>query len=68
MSSALLVWLILGTARWYRKHDAVNEAPRGIAAFMEPIIMMIDTGVAKDSIGEDYAKFPRICVPCSFGY
>lgn len=62
MSSALLVWLILGTARWYRKHDAVNEAPRGIAAFMEPIIMMIDTGVAKDSIGEDYAKFsPYLC-------
>lgn len=62
MSSALLVWLILGTARWYRKHDAVNEAPRGIAAFMEPIIMMIDTGVAKDSIGEDYSKFsPYLC-------
>ena len=62
ISSSLLVWLVLGTARWYRKHDAVNEAPRGIAAFMEPVIMMIDTGVAKDSIGEDYAKFsPYLC-------
>ena len=62
ISSALLVFLILWTARWYRRHDAVNEAPKGLAAFMEPIIMMIDTGVAKDSIGEDYQKFsPYLC-------
>ena len=62
ISSALLIFLILWTARWYRRHDAVNEAPKGLAAFMEPIIMMIDTGVAKDSIGEDYQKFsPYLC-------
>lgn len=29
ISSALLVFLILGTARWYKKHDALKEAPRG---------------------------------------
>ena len=62
ISSALLIFLILWTARWYRRHDAVNEAPKGLAAFMEPVIMMIDTGVAKDSIGEDYQKFsPYLC-------
>ncbi len=62
ISSALLIFLILWTARWYRRHDAVNEAPKGLAAFMEPIIMMIDTGVAKDSIGKDYQKFsPYLC-------
>lgn len=62
ISSALLVFLILATARWYRRHDALNEAPTGLAALMEPIIMMIDTGVAKDAIGEDYTKFsPYLC-------
>ena len=62
ISSALLVFLILGTARWYKKHDALKEAPRGLAAFMEPVIQMVDEGVAKDNIGEGYEKFsPYLC-------
>lgn len=62
ISSALLLWLILGTAGWYRKHDVTKEAPSGLAAFMEPVVEMIDSGVIKDSIGEDYRKFsPYLC-------
>lgn len=62
MSSALLVWLILATAGWYRKHDITKEAPSGIASLMEPVVDMIDTGVVKDSIGEGYEKFsPYLC-------
>lgn len=62
ISSALLVFLILWTARWYRRHDATKEAPQGLASVMEPLIEMIDEGVAKDSIGEGYEKFsPYLC-------
>ncbi len=62
ISSALLVFLILGTARWYRRHDSTKEAPTGLASFMEPVVEMIDEGVAKDSIGEGYEKFsPYLC-------
>lgn len=62
ISSAILLWLILGTSKWYRTHDVTKEAPKGLAAVMEPVIEMIDTGVVKDSIGEDYAKFsPYLC-------
>ena len=57
MSSLLLVVIVLLTARWYKKHDALKEAPSGIAAYMEPIIMMIHE-VAKENIGEeDYRKY-----------
>ena len=62
ISSALLVWLILATAGWYRKHDITKEAPSGIASLMEPVVDMIDTGVVKDAIGEGYEKFsPYLC-------
>jgi len=56
MSSLLLVILVLLTARWYRRHDALKEAPRGLAALMEPLIVMIQD-MAKENIGEDYPRY-----------
>ncbi len=62
LSSTLLIVLVLSTARWYRRHDVTKEAPKGIAAFMEPAVMMVDDGIVKESIGEDYEKFsPYLC-------
>lgn len=57
VSAALLLWLILSCARWYRRHDALKEAPGGVAGLLEPVIMMIDEEVIKDSIGEGYERF-----------
>ena len=37
ISSLLLLVIILCTARWYKKHDVLNEAPTGIAALVEPL-------------------------------
>ena len=39
MSSVLLLVIILLTARWYKKHDVLEEAPTGIAALMEPLVI-----------------------------
>lgn len=57
ISSALLVWLILACSRWYRRHDALKEAPTGVVALLEPVIMMIDEEVIRDNIGPKYRKF-----------
>lgn len=67
MSSLLLLVVILLTARWYKKHDGVNEAPRGIAAFVEPLVMLVHD-IARDSIGEeDYRRFsPYLCMAFFF--
>jgi len=67
LGCALLLWLILGTARWYRKHDVLKEAPTGLAALMEPLVMMIHD-MARDNIGErDYRKFsPYLCMAFLF--
>lgn len=55
--AVLLVVLVLLCARWYRRHDALKEAPTGVAALLEPIIVMIENDVIKDAVGPDYKRF-----------
>lgn len=57
MSSALLVVLILLCARWYRRHDALSEAPSGLAALLEPVIVMVEDEVIKEAVGPDYKRY-----------
>ena len=67
MSCLLLVVVILLTARWYRRHDPEKEAPSGLAAAVEPLVMMIHE-MARDNIGEqDYRRYsPYLCTAFLF--
>lgn len=66
MSSLLLAVLVLLSARWYRRHDVQKEAPQGIAALMEPLVMMVHD-MARENIGEDYRKYsPYLCTAFFF--
>ena len=57
ISAAILLLAVLLCARWYRTHDVLREHPTGIAALMEPLIMMIHD-MAKENIGEkDYRRY-----------
>lgn len=57
ISALLLLFIVLWTARWYRRHDSLKEGPQGMAAFMEPVIMMVHD-MARENIGEeDYRKY-----------
>lgn len=57
MSSLLLVVIVLTTARWYRRHDAMKEAPRGLPGIMEMVIMMVENDIIKDCVGKDYKRY-----------
>ena len=57
ISAIILLVLILSTARWYRRHDAENEAPEGIAKLMEPLIVAINDSLVKENIGHDYRRY-----------
>lgn len=59
ITALLLIALVLGTAKWYRKHDAAEEgAPKGFAGLMEMMIMMVNDDLIKPSIGEHcYRKY-----------
>ena len=63
MSSLLLLIVVLLTARWYKKHDAMKEAPTGLANAVESLVRMVDE-MAYENIGEkDYRKYsPYLCM------
>ena len=56
-NSLLLVILVLCAARWYRKHDATEEAPRGFAGIMEMMVTMVEDDIIKDCVGKDYKRY-----------
>ncbi len=52
-SAVLLVSMVLGAARWYRKNDARDKAPGGFTGLVEMMVMMVNDDLIKPSIGED---------------
>lgn len=56
-NSALLLLVILLTARWYKRHDAMEEAPKGFAGLMEMVITMVEDDIIKECIGRDYKRY-----------
>ena len=57
VNSLILVVLVLLTARWYRRHDAMEEAPRGFAGVMEMIVTMVEDDIIKECVGKDYKRY-----------
>ncbi len=58
VSAILLISMVLGAARWYRKHDASEEAPGGFTGLVEMMVMMVNDDLIKPSIGEhEYKKY-----------
>lgn len=55
LSCGILLFIILRTAHWYKKHP--NEAPGGFIGLMEMIITLIQEGVIKEGIGEKYRPY-----------
>jgi F-type H+-transporting ATPase subunit a len=54
---ALLVWVMLLIAKRYKRGEGVNNAPKGVQSFMEPIITFIRDDVAKPNLGHKYEKY-----------
>jgi len=57
INCALLLFIVLGTARWYRKHDACEEAPTGGVGIMEMLVTMVEDDIIKDCVGADYKRY-----------
>lgn len=57
LSSLLLVILVLTAARWYRTHDAREEAPKGFAGLVEMLVTMVEDDIIKDCVGKDYKRY-----------
>lgn len=55
-SSVVLLVILLG-ARWYKRHDAREEAPRGFAGVVEMMVMMVENDIVRECIGKDYKRY-----------
>ena len=52
----VLITIFLSCARWYKRHDAHSEAPKGFVGAIEMVVMMIHDDLIKSSIGEKHYK------------
>ena len=57
LNSLILICIILGVARWYKKRKVENAAPGGFVGAMEMFIMMIHDDLIKSCVGKDYKRF-----------
>ncbi|EPR69503.1 ATP synthase A chain [Cyclobacterium qasimii M12-11B] len=52
---AVIFYLMLSASSYYKKHP--NKAPKGIASFIEPIVIFVRDEIARPNIGPKYKKF-----------
>ncbi|MBQ1882817.1 MAG: F0F1 ATP synthase subunit A [Bacteroidales bacterium] len=58
INSIILLLLFLPAAKWYRKHRGdTNAVPSKYVSFVEMLVGMVEDGIIKPCIGENYKKF-----------
>ncbi len=57
INSAILLVIMLGCARWYKKHPMEQGAPKGGVGMIEATVMSIHDDVIKGCVGEDYKRY-----------
>lgn len=57
LNSLLVLWLVMGSARWYRRHKATERAPKGFVGLFEMLVTEILEGVIEPCVGPRYRKF-----------
>lgn len=57
INSLIVLLLVLCSARWYRRHDALREVPKGLPGIMEMMVCMVEDDIIKECIGSDYKRY-----------
>lgn len=55
LSCFILLFIVLRTARWYKKHP--GKAPGGFVGMIEATVVMIHDNVIKEGIGKEYKPY-----------
>ena len=53
----LLLCIVLGCARWYKKRKASDAAPGGFVGFIEMLVMYVVDEIIKPGVGKGYEKY-----------
>ena len=57
INSAVLLFIVLGCARWYKKHPVEEGAPKGGVGMVESVILMVYNDVIKSGVGPGYQRY-----------
>ena len=57
INSLIVLILVLCSAGWYRRHDALKEVPKGLPGVMEMMVCMVENDIIKECIGKDYKRY-----------
>lgn len=57
INSLIVLIIVLCGARWYRRHDAREEAPRGFAGLVEMMVTMVEDDIIRPCVGKDYKRY-----------
>ncbi len=57
INCVVLLILVLVTSRWYKKHDSLKEAPKGVPGLMEMLVMMVENDIIRPCVGKDYKRY-----------
>ena len=63
-AAIVILALFLSTARSYKKNP--NGAPRGLAGFVEPLVVFVRDDIAKNNIGHHYKRFVPLLLTIFF--
>ena len=63
---ALLLFCILFSARWYKRHKAPDNAPGGSVGFIEMLVMYVVDDIIKPGVGKGYEKYVPYLLTCFF--
>ena len=62
----ILLLCILLSTRWYKKHQASDEAPSGFVGFIEMLVMYVVDEIIKPGVGKGYEKYTPYLLTCFF--
>lgn len=58
INALLLVVIILGCARWYRRRDySIYAVPKGFVGAVEMLVMSLEDDIIRPSVGKDYKRY-----------
>ena len=57
IDALILIFIIIYTTRWYRKHQHTDPAPSGLTGLIEMLVSYLQEDIIKPCVGEGYEKY-----------
>ena len=66
IDALVLIFIIIYTSRWYRRHQPTDPAPSGLTGFVEMLVTYLQEDIIKPCLGKGYEKYCTYLVTVFF--